>query len=168
MPANLENLAMATGLEKVSFHSNSKERQFQRIFKLLHNCTHLTGLQNNVQNFPRQASRVCELWNPDVQIGFSKGRRTRDQIANIHWIIEKAKEFQKHINFCFIDYAKAFDCLDHNWKFLKWAQYQTTFPASWEICMQVKKHQLELDMEQLTGSKLGRRTSRLYMVTLLI
>ena len=60
----------------------------------------------------------CEL--PDVQTGFRKGR-TRDQIANIHWIMEKAREFQKYIYFCFIDYAKAFDCVDHNqlWKILK-------------------------------------------------
>ena len=58
---------------------------------------------------------------PDVQAGFRKGRGTRDQIANIHWIMEKAREFQKNINFCFIDYAKAFDCVDHNklWKILK-------------------------------------------------
>ena len=61
----------------------------------------------------------CEL--PDVQAGFRKGIGTRDQIANIHWIIEKAREFQKNIHFCFIDYAKAFDCVDHNkpWKILK-------------------------------------------------
>ena len=61
----------------------------------------------------------CEL--PDVQAGFRKGRRTRDQIANIHWITEKAGEFQKNIYFCFIDYAKAFDCVDHNklWEILK-------------------------------------------------
>ena len=61
----------------------------------------------------------CEL--PDVQSGFRKGRGTRDQIANIHWIIEKARKFQKNIYFCFIDYAKAFDCVDHNklWKILK-------------------------------------------------
>ena len=60
----------------------------------------------------------CEL--PDIQAGFRKGRGTRDQIANIHWFIEKAKEFQKNIYFCFIDYAKAFDCVDHNklWKIL--------------------------------------------------
>ena len=58
---------------------------------------------------------------PDVQVGFRKGRRTRDQIANIHWIIEKAREFQKNISFCFIDYAKAFECVDHNklWKILQ-------------------------------------------------
>ena len=87
---------------------------------------------------------------PDVQAGFRKGRGTRDQIANIHWIIGKAREFQKNIYFCFIDYAKAFDCLDHNklWKILKEMKYQTTWLASWEICMQVKKQQLEPNMEQ--------------------
>ena len=93
---------------------------------------------------------------PDVQEEFRKGRETRHQIANIHWIIEKAREFQKNI--CFIDYAKAFDCIDHNklWKILQEMGYQTTWPASWEICMQVKKQQLEPDMEQQTGSKLGK------------
>ena len=92
---------------------------------------------------------------PDVQAGFRKGRGTRDQIANIHWIIEKAREFQKNIYFCFIDCTKAFDCMDHSKleKFLKRREYQTTLPASWEICMQVKRQQLELDMEQQTGSK---------------
>ena len=95
----------------------------------------------------------CEL--PDVQGGFRKGRGTRDQIANIHWIIEKAREFQKNIYSCFIDYAKAFDCVDHNklWKILKEMEYQTTWPASLEICMQFRKQQLELNMEQQTGSK---------------
>jgi len=94
----------------------------------------------------------CEL--PDVQAGFRKGRGTRDQIANIRWIMEKAREFQKNIYFCFIDYAKAFDCVDHNklWKILKEMGNQTTWSASWEICMQVRKQQLELDMEQQTGS----------------
>ena len=90
---------------------------------------------------------------PDVQAGFRKGKGTRDQIANIHWIIEKAREFQKDI--CFIDYTKAFDCVDYNkcGKFLKRWEYQATLPASWETCMQVKKQQLEQDMEQQTGSK---------------
>ena len=92
---------------------------------------------------------------PDVQAGFRKGRGTRDQIANIHWIMEKAREFQENIYFCFIDYAKAFDCVDHNqlWKILKEMGNQNTWPASWETCMQVRKQQLELDMEQQTGSK---------------
>ena len=96
----------------------------------------------------------CEL--PDVQAGFRKGRRTREQIANICWIIEKAKEFQKkNIYFFFIGYAKAFDCVDHNngGKFFKRWEYQTTWSASWEISMQVRKQQLELDMEKETGSK---------------
>ena len=91
---------------------------------------------------------------PVVQAGFGKGRGTRDQIANIHWIMEKAREFQKKIYFCFIDYDKAFDCgSQETGKFWKRWEYQTTWPASWEICMQVRKQQLELDMEQQTGSK---------------
>ena len=95
----------------------------------------------------------CEL--PDVQAGFRKGRGTRNQIANIHWIMEKAREFQKNIYFCFIDYAKAFLTvwITINWKIWKRWEYQTTWPASWEICMQVRKQQLELDMEQQTSSK---------------
>ena len=99
-----------------------------------------------------------------------KGRGTRDQIANIHRIIEKAREFQKDIYFCFIDYTKAFDCVDHNklWKILKRWEYQTTSPASWEICMQVKKQQLELDMKQQLVPNWERNMSRLYIVTLLI
>ena len=94
----------------------------------------------------------CEL--PDVQAGFIKDRRTRDQIANIHWITEKAKEFQKNFYYCFIDYTKSFDCVDYNklWKILK-DKYQTTWPASWEICMQVNKQQLEMNMEKQTSSK---------------
>ena len=99
----------------------------------------------------------CEV--SDVQAGF---RRGRDQIANIHWIIEKARQFQKNIYLCFIDYAKAFDYVDQNklWTFLKRWEYQITWPASWEICMQVRKQQLEAtvvpDMEQQTDSKLGK------------
>ena len=78
---------------------------------------------------------------PDVQAGFRKGRGTREQIAKIHWIIEKASEFQKNIYLCFIDYVKAFDCVDHNKlrKILKEMGIQTTWPASWETCMRVKK-----------------------------
>ena len=94
---------------------------------------------------------------PDVQAGFQKGRGTRDQIANINWIMEKAKDFQKNIYFCFTDYAKAFDCVYRNKLKNSWRwEYQITLPASWEICMQVRKQQLELDMEQQTSSKLGK------------
>ena len=87
---------------------------------------------------------------PDVQAHFRKGRGTRDQIANIRWIIKKVTEFQKNIYFCFTDYVKAFDCVDHNklWKILQEMGDQTTLPVSWEICMQVRKQHLELDMEQ--------------------
>ena len=92
----------------------------------------------------------CEL--PD---GFRKVRGIRDQIANVRWIIKKAREFQKNIYFCFIDYTKAFDCVDHNklWEILKTWEYQTTLTASGEICMQVKNQQLELNMEQQVGFK---------------
>ena len=98
-----------------------------------------------------QQSMNSEL--PDVQDGFRKGRGTRDQIANICWIIKKAREFQKNIYFCLIDYAKAFDCVHNNKLWKKRCEYQTTWPDSWEICMQVRKQQLKLDMEQQTGSK---------------
>ena len=93
MPANLENSAAATGLEKVSFHSNPKERQCQRMFKLLHNCTHLILYAGKVTLKILQV-RLQQYMNrelPDVQAGFRKRRGTRDQIANIHWIIEKAR-----------------------------------------------------------------------------
>ena len=98
-------------------------------------------------------------------------RGTRDQIANICRIIEKAREFQKNIYFCFIDYTNAFDCVGHNklWKILKeMGVAESILPDSWEICMWVKKQQLEPDMEQWTGSKLGKEYIELHIVTLLI
>ena len=114
MRANLENVAVATGLEKVSFDSNPKERQRQRVFKLL--CialiSHASKIMLKILQARLQQYVKRELL--DVQAGFRKGRGTRDQIANICWIMEKAREFQKNIYFCFIDYAKAFDSVDHN------------------------------------------------------
>ena len=108
----------------------------------------------------------------DVQIGVRKGRRTRDQTANMCWIIEEAREFKKNIYFCFIDCAKVFDCVDHSklWKILQEIGIPDHhLPAFWEICVQVKKQQLESDMEQCTGSKLGKKNmSMLYTVILLI
>ena len=94
----------------------------------------------------------CEL--PDVQTGFRKGRRTRDQIANMCWIIKKAKEFQKNIYLCFIDYAKAFDCVDHNklWKILREMRIPDHLTCLLRNLYASQKQQLELDMEQ-TGSK---------------
>ena len=97
MPAHLENSAVATGLEEVSFHSNPKERQCQRVFKLLQNCTHLTCYQVIIKILQARFQQYVNHELPDVQAGFRKGRGTRDQIANICWIIEKAKEFQKHL-----------------------------------------------------------------------
>ena len=89
---------------------------------------------------------------------FRKGRGTRDQIATIHWIIKKAREFQKNIYFCFIDYAKAFDCVDHNklWKILKELGIPDHLTCLLRVCMQVRKQQLELDMEKHTGSTSGK------------
>ena len=117
MPANLENSAVAMGLEKVSFNSNPKERLYQRMLKLL--------LQARLQQYVNH-----EL--TDVQAGFRKVRGTRGQIANIHWIIKKAREFQKNIYFCFIDYAKAFYSVGHNklWKIMKEMGMPDPLPAS--------------------------------------
>ena len=103
-------------------------------------------------------ARLQEYMNwelPDIQAGFRKGRGTRVQIVNIRWIIEEAREFQENIYFCFIDYAKAFGCVDHNklWTILQEMGIPDHLTSSWEICMQVRKQQLELDMEQQTGSK---------------
>ena len=121
MPANLENSAVATGLEKSVFipipkKGNAKEYSNYHTIALISHSSKvmLKILQARLQQYVNH-----EL--PDVQAGFRKGRGTRDQIANILWIMEKAKEFQKSIYFCFIDYAKAFDCVGHNklWKILK-------------------------------------------------
>ena len=112
MPTNLENSAWAQ--EKISFHSNPKERQCQRMLKLLHNCTHLTNSKVMLKILQARLQQYVNRELPDVQAGFRKGRGARDKTANIHWIIEKAREFQKTIYFYFIDYAKAFDCVDHN------------------------------------------------------
>ena len=107
MPANLENSALATEMEKVSFHSNLKERQCQRMLKphAIALTSHASkGMLKIIQARPQQYVN-CEI--PDVQAGLRKGRGTRDQIPNIHWIIEKARESQKNIYFSFIDFSKA-------------------------------------------------------------
>ena len=118
MPANLENSAVATGLVKSVFmpipkKGNAKEcSNYHTIALISHpGKVMLKILQARLQQYVNR-----EL--PDVQAGFRKGIGTRDQIVNIHWIIERAREFQKNIYFCFIDHAKAFDCVDHNklWK----------------------------------------------------
>ena len=155
MSANLENSAVATRLEKVSFHSNPKERQCQRMLRLPHNCTHLTRnkvmlkiLQARLQQYVN-----CEL--PDGQAGFRKGKGTRDQIANICWIIKKQESSRKTSISALLTMPKPMTVwITINcgifWK--RWA-YQTTWSAPWETSMQVRKQQLEPDMEQQTGSK---------------
>ena len=121
MPANLENAAVATGLEKVSFHSNPKERQCQECsnYRTIALISHASKVMLKIFQARLQQYMNREL--PGVQAGSSKDRGIRNQIANIQWILEKAREFQKNIYFCFIDYAKAFDYVDHNklWKILK-------------------------------------------------
>ena len=121
MPANLESSAVVTGLEKVSFHSNPKERQCQKCsdYHTIALTSHTSKVMLKILQARLQQYTNHEL--PNVQAGFRKDRGIRDQIANSHWIIENAREFQKNIYFCFIDYAKAFDCVDHNklWKILK-------------------------------------------------
>ena len=118
MPANLENSAVATGLEKVSFHPNPKEGQCSN-YHTIALISHASKVMLKILLARLQQYLNREL--PDVQAGFGKGRGTRDQIANIHWITEKTRDFQINIYFCFTDYAKTFDCVDHNklWKILK-------------------------------------------------
>ena len=144
MPANLENSAVATGLEKVSFHSNPKERQCQRMLKLLHNCTHLTSkvmlkiLQARLQQYVNH-----EL--PGVQAGFRKGKESEIQLPTSVQSSEK-QEFQKNISASLTMLKPLTVWITTNCgKFFKRWEYQTLLPASWEICMQVKKQQSELD-----------------------
>ena len=128
MPENLANSAVATGLENVFSFQSQRKAMTKSVYHTIALISHaskvmLKILQARLQHYVSQ-----EL--PDVEAGFRKGRGTRDQIANILWIIEKARELQKNI--CFIDYTKAFDCVDHNklWKILKEMGIATTIPAS--------------------------------------
>ena len=109
MPANLENSAVATGLEKFSFHSNANECSNYYTTALI---SHASKVILKILQARLQENVNCEL--PDVEDGFRKGRGTRDQIANIHWIIKKAREYPKNIYFYFIDYPKAFNCVDYD------------------------------------------------------
>ena len=117
----MENSAVATGLEKVIFHPNPKEGQCQRMFQLPYKYAHFDLLARLCSKSFKIASATHELRTSRYKSWVSKSRGTRDQIANICWIIEKAREFQKNICFYFIDYTKAFDCVDHNklWKIIE-------------------------------------------------
>ena len=160
----LENSAVATGLEKVSFHSNSKECSNYRTIALISQASKvmLKILQARFQQYVNR-----EL--PDVHAGFRKGRVTRDQIANIYWIIKTAREFLKNIYFCFIDYAKAFDCVDHNklWKILK----EMGIPDH-QTCLLRNLYAGQETTDWTWNNRLvpnrKRSMSRLYIVTLLI
>ena len=157
MPVNLKNSAVAQGWNRSVFtpipkKGNAKECSNYRTIALIWHTSKVTLkiLQARLQQYVNQES-------PDVQTAFRKGRGTRDQIANIRWIIEKVREFQKKKTSisALLTMPKPLTV----WitincgKFFKRWEYQTTWPSSWEICMQVRKQQLELDMEQQTGSK---------------
>ena len=158
MPAHLENSAVVTGLEKVSFppipkKDDAKDCSNYHTSALI---SHTSKVMLKILHAMLQQYMNQEL--PDSQAGFRKGRGTRDQIANIHWIIEKAREFQKNIYFCFIYYGSLTQPLTvwittNFGKLLKRKEQQSILPASWETFLQVKRQQLELDMEQQTGSK---------------
>ena len=149
MPANLENSAVATGLEKVSFHSNPKECSNYHTTALFSHASKvmLEILQARLQHYENREISY-------VQAGFRKGRGTRDQIANIRWIIKKAREFQINIYFCFMNYDKAFDCVDHNklWEILKEMgipNHLNCLLRNWNAGQEAT---VRLDMEQQTGS----------------
>ena len=155
MPANLENSAVAQDWKRSVFIPIPKKGNAKE-YSNYHTIAFTSHASKIMLKILQARLQQCMNWElPDIQGGFRKGRGTRDQIANIRWIMEKAREFQKNIYFCFIDYIKPFDCVDQKscGKFLKRWEYQTTWPAPWEICMQVKKQQVEPDMEQQTGSK---------------
>ena len=155
MPANLENSVVAQDWKRSVFIPIPKKRNTKECsnYYTIALISHTSKVKLKILQARLQQYMNCEL--PDVQAGFRKGRETRDQIANICWIMEKAREFQKNIYFCLIDYAKAFDCVDHNklWETVKEMGIPDHLTGLWDTYMQVMKQQLELDMEQQTGSK---------------
>ena len=163
MSANLENSAMAIALENISFHSNPRKRHCQRMFKLLHNCTHFTCQQGNAQNPISQASTACEPRTFRCTSWIQK--RQRNQRSNCQHLVDHRKNKgiiktnkqtnKKKIQFCFIYYAKAFDCVNHN-KLENSLSNGNTRSSYLSPEKQIKKQQLEPDMEQQTGSKLGK------------
>ena len=170
MPANLENSVVATGLEKVSFHSNPKKGNAKECsnYHTIALISHASKVMLKILQARLQQYVNCE--HSDVQAGFRKGRGTRDQIANVRWIMEKAREFQKTSTSALSTMPKPLTVwITTNYgKFWKRWEYQTTWPASWEICMQVRKQQLELTWNNRLVPNRERNMSRLYIVTLLI
>ena len=157
--ANLENSAVATGLEKVRIFitipkkSNAKECSNHHMVALI---LHASKVMLKIPQARLQQYVNREL--PDVQAGFRKGRGTRDQIANIRWITEKARKFQKNIYFCFIDYTKAFDCVDHSklWEILQEMETPDHLTCLLRNLYAGEEATLDLEMEQQTDSKLGK------------
>ena len=168
--ANLENSAVHTRLQKVSFHSNPKEQQCHRMFKSPYNCTQIMCQGGNTQNLQARLQQDMHQELPDVQAGYRKGSGTQEQIANICWIIEKAREFRKTFTSASLTTLKSLTVwiTTNCGKFLKRWEYLTILPASWETSMLVKEQQLEPDMEQWTSSKLGKEYIKAVYVTLLI
>ena len=169
MPANLENSAVATGLENVRFHSNPKEGQCQRMFKP-HSCSHFTCQQGNAQSPSSQSSTKGELRTSKYTSWIQK--RQRNQRSNCQHLMDhrKSKRTPEKVYFCFIDYTKAFYCTNHEklWKILKEVEIPDHLACLLEACMQVTKQQLELDMEQQPVQNWERIMTRLYIVILLI
>ena len=157
MAANLENSAVATGLKKVSLHSNPKKGNVKECSNY---CTialisHASNVMLKILQGMLQQDVNQEL--PDAQAGFRKGRGIRDQIGNNRRIIEKSRELQKNTYFCHIYSVKAFVWITTNCgKFFKRWEYQTMLTVSWETCVQAKNQQVEPDMGQQTCSKLGK------------
>ena len=170
MPAHLENSTVATGLEKVSFHSNPKESNAKECSNY---CTialisHASKVMLKILQARLQQYVNCKL--PDVQAGFRKGRGTRNEIANIFWIVEKAREFQKNIYFCFIEYAKAFDSVDHNklWKILKEMETPDHLTCLLRNLYAGQEATFRTGHGTTDWFKIRKSMSRLYIVTLLI
>ena len=166
MPANLENSAMATGVEKVSFHSNPKERQCQKCSDYYTDALISHASKVMFRNLQGRLQQHVNWELPDIQAGFRK-RGIRGQIADICWITEKERAPGKHLLLLYSLCQRQTRWITTNCgKFCK-RGISTTLPAFWEICVQVKKQQLELSMEQWTGSNWERIISRLYIFTLL-
>ena len=165
---------MTTGQQKVSFHSspkkgNAKECSNYRTIGLI---SHASKVMPKILQAQLQQYMNCEL--PDIQAGFRKGTGTRDKIANICWIIKKARGFQKNIYFCFVDYAKAFDCVDHKKTVENSSSDGNTrppdLPPEKSVCRSVTVRSSSYNWmwnNRLVPSR-KRSTSRLYIVTLLI
>ena len=173
MPANLENSAVATGLRtgKGQFSFQSQRKEMAKNIQTTHNCTHLTRWQSNAQNSPRKASTILKLRTSRCSSWFWKRQRNQRSNCQHLWIIEKAREFQKNIYFCFIDYVKAFDCVDHSklWKILKEMGIPDHLTCLLRNLYAGQEATVRTGHRTTNWFQIGKRsTSRLYIVTLLI